>query len=106
MNHTFKVGDKVHVIEDNDYIITTKGSWGFVTHIVSNRFIEVKFTLCKGNTDYDGYTFAINYKHLELLKPMDIKTAVLNKIKYLEDKAQKIKSAAPKPKRKTETKKK
>ena len=89
----FNIGDEVEIVEDKSYSITQRGSIGIITSILSNKKqVKVTFTHINFNDSYNGRIYTINVEDIKIRKPIDPKEAVLKKIKYLEDKALRIKN--------------
>ena len=84
----FQVGDGVKVREGAPYRITTPGSYGTVTRVLSVDYYIVKFKYLASGLPHHRQTFDISGYWLELLEPLSFEEQLTRTIQRLHHRQQ------------------
>ena len=84
----FQVGDRVKVREGAHYPITTPGSYGTVTQVLSVDYYSVKFEYLASGVTSHTQNFAISGYLLELLEPLSFEEQLTRTIQRLHHRQQ------------------
>lgn len=84
----FNPGDKVIIRNDSFYSVSKKGSWGYVMERPCDYvgYVWVDFKEVTGDTHSSSRKFIIRGSDLELFEEISQETAVIRKIKQMDEK--------------------